>query len=154
MMSSCNIRAIVRTPKTAELPDGVEMLASANDALPRATMAFFNYRAKRGPVQRSDPISARRGHPKQAVLSAINAGNDFSLRANRFRGDGNKKVEQLPVDSGLAWVNSPPTIFAIIFAGMRSTQIRGSDVVAKPWVEAKEPDVGIMRFSPEIGWDL
>ncbi len=44
------------------------------------------------------------------ALSAINADEDFSRQPSRFRGDRNKEVEQLAVDSGLEWVSLRPRL--------------------------------------------
>ena len=76
------------------------------------------------------------GVTKLVALSAINADDDFSRQPSRFRGDRNKEVEQLAVDSGLAWVSLRPTVFATNFAGMWAAQIRAGDVVAGPYAAA------------------
>ena len=81
------------------------------------------------------------GVTKLVALSAINADDDFSRQPSRFRGDRNKEVEQLAVDSGLAWVSLRPTVFATNFAGMWSAQIRAGDVVAGPYAEASSAPI-------------
>ena len=65
------------------------------------------------------------------ALSAINADDDFSRQPSRFRGDRNKEVEQLAVDSGLEWVSLRPTVFATNFVGMWAPQIQAGDVVGQ-----------------------
>ena len=47
------------------------------------------------------PSARRSGVTKLVALSAINADDDFSRQPSRFRGDRNKEVEQLAIDSGL-----------------------------------------------------
>ena len=70
------------------------------------------------------------GVSKLVALSAINADDDFSRQPSRFRGDRNKEVEQLAIDSGLAWVSLRPSVFATNFAGMWAAQIHAGDIVA------------------------
>ena len=69
---------------------------------------------------------------KLVALSAINADDDFSRQPSRFRGDRNKEVEQLCIDSGLAWVSLRPAVFVTNFVGMWSAQIRAGDIVGGP----------------------
>ena len=74
-------------------------------------------------------------------MSAINADDDFARQPSRVRGDRNKEVEQLCVDSGLAWVSLRPSVFATNFAGMWSAQIRAGDVVAGPYADASSAPI-------------
>jgi len=83
----------------------------------------------------------RAGVTKLVALSAINADDDFSRQPSRFRGDRNKEVEQLAVESGLAWVSLRPTVFATNFAGMWSAQIRAGDVVGGPYAAASSAPI-------------
>jgi uncharacterized protein YbjT (DUF2867 family) len=76
------------------------------------------------------------GVTKLVALSAINADDDFSRQPSRVRGDRNKEVQQLAIDSGLTWVSLRPTVFATNFSGMWSAQIRAGDVVAGPYAAA------------------
>jgi uncharacterized protein YbjT (DUF2867 family) len=134
--AGARVRAITRTPNTAGFPDGVEVVDSATDALADASAVFLNSRAL-GP-QLADVVTqaVRSGVGKLVALSAINADDDFSRQPSRFRGDRNKEVEQLAVDSGLAWVSLRPTVFASNFVGMWSAQIRAGDVVGGPYAAA------------------
>jgi uncharacterized protein YbjT (DUF2867 family) len=75
------------------------------------------------------------------ALSAINADDDFSRQPSRVRGDRNKEVEQLSIDSGLAWVSLRPAVFATNFAGMWSAQIRAGDIVGGPYAEASSAPI-------------
>jgi uncharacterized protein YbjT (DUF2867 family) len=75
----------------------------------------------------------REGVSRLVALSAINADDDFSRQPSRFRGDRNKEVEQLAVDSGLQWVSLRPSAFVTNFAGMWSAQIRAGDIVRGPY---------------------
>jgi uncharacterized protein YbjT (DUF2867 family) len=134
--AGARVRAITRTPNTAGFPDGVEVVDSATDALADASAVFLNSRAL-GP-QLADVVTqaVRSGVGKLVALSAINADDDISRQPSRFRGDRNKEVEQLAVDSGLAWVSLRPTVFASNFVGMWSAQIRAGDVVGGPYAAA------------------
>ncbi|WP_204080330.1 NAD(P)H-binding protein [Mycobacterium riyadhense] len=134
--AGARVRAVTRTPDTAAFPDGVEVARSVADAIPGASAVFLNSRAL-GPGM-ADVVarSAAAGVTKLVALSAINADDDFARQPSRFRGDRNKEVEQLAVDSGLAWVSLRPSVFATNFAGMWSAQIRAGDVVAGPYAAA------------------
>ena len=78
----------------------------------------------------------REGVTRLVALSAINADDDFSRQPSRFRGDRNKEVEQLAVDSGLEWVSLRPTVFITNFFGMWAPQIQAGDVVSGPYATA------------------
>jgi uncharacterized protein YbjT (DUF2867 family) len=134
--AGARVRAVTRSPHTATFPDGVEVVGSAAEALTGASALFLNSRAL-GP-DLSDVVaqSVRAGVAKLVALSAINADDDFSRQPSRFRGDRNKEVERLAVDSGLPWVSLRPSVFATNFAGMWSAQIRAGDVVAGPYARA------------------
>jgi uncharacterized protein YbjT (DUF2867 family) len=130
------VRAVTRTPNTAGFPSAVEVVGSAADALPGASAVFLNSRALSTDLADVVARCADTGVTKLVALSAINADDDFSRQPSRFRGDRNKEVEQLAVDSGLTWVSLRPTVFATNFAGMWSAQIRAGDVVAGPYAAA------------------
>lgn len=137
VQAGARVRAITRTPgTTAGFPSGVETFGAVADALPGASAVFLNSRALGDQLHAVVPLCRRAGVSKLVALSAINADDDFSRQPSRFRGDRNKEVEQLAVDSGLAWVSLRPTVFATNFAGMWSAQIRGGDVVAGPYAAA------------------
>ncbi|SOJ58041.1 NAD(P)H azoreductase [Mycobacterium simulans] len=130
------MRAIPRTADTADFPDGVEVVRSVADAIPGASAVFLNSLALGPGMADVVALSAAAGVTKLVALSAINADDDFARQPSRFRGDRNKEVEQLAVDSGLAWVSLRPSVFATNFAGMWSAQIRAGDVVAGPYAAA------------------
>ena len=130
------VRAVTRTPDAAGFPDGVEAVYSAIDALPGATAVFLNSRALGGELADVVALARRSGVTKLVALSAINADDDFSRQPSRFRGDRNKEVEQLAVDSGLDWVSLRPAVFASNFVGMWSAQVRAGDVVGGPYAAA------------------
>ena len=142
--AGARVRAVTRTPQTAEFPRGVEVVGSVADALSGATAVFLNSRAL-GPETWDLPDvvdqSVRAGVTKLVALSAINADDDFSRQPSRVRGDRNKEVEELAVDSGLAWVSLRPSAFATNFAGMWSGQIRAGDVVAGPYAAASSAPI-------------
>ncbi|MGD1283319.1 NAD(P)H-binding protein [Mycobacterium seoulense] len=131
-----SVRAVTRAPETAGLPPRVELVGSAAEALPGASAVFLNSRALGDDLEPVVAQCVRAGVTKLVALSAINADDDFSRQPSRFRGDRNKEVEQLAVDSGLAWVSLRPTVFATNFAGMWSPQIRVADVVFGPYASA------------------
>jgi uncharacterized protein YbjT (DUF2867 family) len=134
--AGARVRAVTRTPEAAGFPDGVEAVYSAADALPGATAVFLNSRALGGDLADVVALARRSGVTKLVALSAINADDDFSRQPSRFRGDRNKEVEQLAVDSGLDWVSLRPAVFASNFVGMWSAQVRAGDVVGGPYAAA------------------
>ncbi len=137
--AGARVRAVTRSPETAQFPAHVEVVGSTAEALPGASAVFLNSRALGPDIQELANVVAQcrdDGVTKLVALSAINADDDFSRQPSRFRGDRNKEVEQLAVSSGLAWVSLRPTVFATNFAGMWSAQIRGGDVVAGPYAAA------------------
>lgn len=136
LAAGAHVRAVTRAPDTAKLPAGVEAVRSAADALPGASAIFLNSRALGADLTRVVAESAHAGVTKLVALSAINADDDFSRQPSRFRGDRNKEVEQLAVESGLDWVSLRPSVFATNFAGMWGAQIRAGDVVAGPYAAA------------------
>jgi uncharacterized protein YbjT (DUF2867 family) len=139
--AGARVRAVTRTPKTARFPDGVEVVDSAAGALSGASAVFLNSRALGEELADVVAQSVRAGVGKLVALSAINADDDFSRQPSRFRGDRNKEVERLAIDSGLAWVSLRPSVFATNFAGMWSAQIRAGDVVAGPYAEASSAPI-------------
>jgi uncharacterized protein YbjT (DUF2867 family) len=145
--AGARVRAVTRTPNNAGFPKGVEVMGSIAEALPGASAVFLNSRAL-GPEMQAlaaQPTLVGRardaGVTKLVALSAINADDDFSRQPSRFRGDRNKEIEQLAVDSGLDWVSLRPTVFATNFSGMWSAQLRAGDVVAGPYAEASSAPI-------------
>ncbi len=136
LAAGARVRAVTRTPETAGFPSSVEVSGAAADALPGASAVFLNSRALGEDLASVVAECRRSGVTKLVALSAINADDDFSRQPSRFRGDRNKEVEQLAVDSGLTWVSLRPTVFATNFAGMWAAQIRAGDVVAGPYAAA------------------
>jgi uncharacterized protein YbjT (DUF2867 family) len=134
--TGAQVRAVTRNPQTAALPEGVEAVSSAAEALPGASAVFLNSRALGDELADVVALAKRSGVTKLVALSAINADDDFSRQPSRFRGDRNKEVEQLAVDSGLNWVSLRPTVFVSNFVGMWSAQIRAGDVVGGPYAAA------------------
>jgi uncharacterized protein YbjT (DUF2867 family) len=116
-------------------------MSSAIDALPGASAVFLNSRALGDDLADVVAVARHTGVTKLVALSAINADDDFARQPSRVRGDRNKEVEQLCVDSGLAWVSLRPTVFATNFAGMWSAQIRAGDVVGGPYADASSAPI-------------
>jgi uncharacterized protein YbjT (DUF2867 family) len=130
------VRALTRRPDTARLPAGVKVLRSAAEGLPGAWAVFLNSRALGDELEPLIRRARREGVTRLVALSAINADDDFSRQPSRFRGDRNKEVEQLAVDSGLEWVSLRPTVFSSNFFGMWAPQIQAGDVVSGPYAAA------------------
>jgi uncharacterized protein YbjT (DUF2867 family) len=130
------IRAVSRNPQFARLPAEVEVVETAAEAIPSASAVFLNSRALGGELATVVNQARREGVTRLVALSAINADDDFSCQPSRFRGDRNKEVEQLAVDSGLQWVSLRPSVFATNFAGMWTAQIRAGDIVRGPYAAA------------------
>jgi uncharacterized protein YbjT (DUF2867 family) len=139
--AGARVRAITRRPGTAGFPSGVEAAGSAAEALTGASAVFLNSRALGEQLPAVVAECRRAGVAKLVALSAINADDDFSRQPSRSRGDRNKEVEQLAVESGLAWVSLRPSVFATNFAGMWSAQIRAGDVVAGPYAAASSAPI-------------
>lgn len=139
--AGARVRAITRTPDAAGFPAEVEVAGSAAEALPGASAVFLNSRALGGQLAETVARCGRAGVTKLVALSAINADDDFSRQPSRFRGDRNKEVEQLAVDSGLAWVSLRPSVFATNFAGMWGAQLRAGDVVGGPYAAASSAPI-------------
>jgi uncharacterized protein YbjT (DUF2867 family) len=134
--AGAHVRAVTRRPSPAGFPPSVEVVGSVTEALSGASAVFLNSRALGEHLDEVVAQCGRAGITKLVALSAINADDDFARQPSRFRGDRNKEVEQLAVDSGLAWVSLRPAVFATNFAGMWSAQIRAGDVVAGPYAAA------------------
>src|SRR6476646_5075253 len=130
------VRAVTRQPDAARFPAGVKVVGTAAEGLPGASAVFLNSRALGDELEPLVRRARHEGVTRLVALSAINADDDFSRQPSRFRGDRNKEVEQLAVDSGLDWVSLRPAVFASNFVGMWSAQILAGDVVGGPYAEA------------------
>jgi uncharacterized protein YbjT (DUF2867 family) len=139
--AGARVRAVTRSPEAAGFPDNVAVVNSVVDALPGASAVFLNSRALGGDLARVVALAKRSGVTKLVALSAINADDDFARQPSRCRGDRNKEVEQLAVDSGLAWVSLRPAVFATNFVGMWSAQIRAGDIVGGPYAAASSAPI-------------
>jgi uncharacterized protein YbjT (DUF2867 family) len=139
--AGARVRAVTRNPETAGLPDGVEAVHSALDAVPGASAVFINSRALGDGLADVVAAARRTGVAKLVALSAINADDDFARQPSRFRGDRNKEVEQLSIDAGLPWVSLRPAVFATNFAGMWAAQIQAGDVVGGPYADASSAPI-------------
>jgi uncharacterized protein YbjT (DUF2867 family) len=130
------VRAVTRQPDTARFPDAVKVVGTAAEGLPGASAVFLNSRALGEELEPLIRQARFEGVTRLVALSAINADDDFSRQPSRFRGDRNKEVEQLAVDSGLEWVSLRPTVFITNFFGMWAPQIQAGDVVSGPYATA------------------
>jgi uncharacterized protein YbjT (DUF2867 family) len=129
------VRAVSRQSDPG-FPPGVTTYDSAITALPGADAVFLNSRALGDELAATVSAARTEGVTRLVALSAINADDDFSRQPSRFRGDRNKEVEQLAVDSGLEWVSLRPTVFITNFFGMWAPQIQAGDVVNGPYETA------------------
>ena len=143
--AGARVRAVTRTPKAAGFSRrgrggrlGGRRAIGSVGGIPQFPRARPRNRRPRPTWW---PNACDAGVTKLVALSAINADDDFSRQPSRFRGDRNKEVEQLVVDSGVAWVSLRPSVFATNFAGMWSAQIRAGDVVAGPYAEASSAPI-------------
>jgi uncharacterized protein YbjT (DUF2867 family) len=139
--AGAKVRAVSRRPQSAGLPADVEVVESASEAVAGASAVFLNSRALGDELAAVVDQARREGATRLVALSAINADDDFSRQPSRFRGDRNKEVEQLAVDSGLQWVSLRPSVFATNFAGMWSAQIRAGDIVRGPYAAASSAPI-------------
>lgn len=136
LTAGAQVRALSRHPDSSGLPADVEVVNSVAAAIPGTSAVFLNSRALGGELAAVVDQASRYGVSRLVALSATNADDDFSRQPSRFRGDRNREVEQLAVDSGLEWVSLRPSVFASNFAGMWSGQIRAGDVVNGPYAAA------------------
>ena len=130
------VRAVTRQPDTAGFPVGVKVVGTAAEGLPDADAVFLNSRALGDELEPLVRRARHEGVTRLVALSAINADDDFSRQPSRFRGDRNREVEQLAVNSGLEWVSLRPTVFITNFFGMWAPQIQAGDVVSGPFATA------------------
>jgi uncharacterized protein YbjT (DUF2867 family) len=134
--AGAEVRAVTRQSDAARMPAGVEVVSTAVEGLPGASAVFLNSRALGDELEQLVARACREGVTRLVALSAINADDDFTRQPSRFRGDRNKEVEQLAVESGLEWVSLRPTVFITNFIGMWAPQIRAGDVVTGPFATA------------------
>jgi uncharacterized protein YbjT (DUF2867 family) len=139
--AGARVCAVTRTPDAAAFPDTVRTVSSVFEALPGASAVFLNSRALGADLVDVAAAARHSGVRKLVALSAINADDDVARQPSRVRGDRNKEVEQLCLDSGLAWVSLRPSVFATNFAGMWSAQIRAGDVVGGPYAAASSAPI-------------
>jgi uncharacterized protein YbjT (DUF2867 family) len=130
------VRAVTRQPDTARFPDGVKAVGTAAEGLPGASAVFLNSRALGDELEPLIKQARHEGVTRLVALSAINADDDFSRQPSRYRGDRNKEVEQLAVESGLEWVSLRPTVFITNFFGLWAPQNQTGDVVNGPYATA------------------
>lgn len=139
--AGATVRAVTRQPGTAGFPRGVEVVTSAAEGLRGADAVFLNSRALADDLATVVDRAGDEGVTRLVALSAINADDDFAIQPSRFRGDRNKEVEQLAIESGLSWVSLRPTMFVSNLAGMWLTQLQSGDVVAGPYAAASSAPI-------------
>jgi uncharacterized protein YbjT (DUF2867 family) len=134
-LAGVEVRAVTRQSEP-RFPDGITVVRTAEEGLAGAAAVFLNSRALGDQLEPLVHHARDHGVTRLVALSAINADDDFTRQPSRLRGDRNKEVEQLAVDSGLEWVSLRPTVFVTNFFGMWAQQIRAGDVVNGPYAAA------------------
>lgn len=134
--AGATVRAVTRRPDFAGFPAGVQTVTSASAGMDGAEAVFLNSRALGDELAAVVKQARDEGVKRLVALSAINADDDFSMQPSRFRGDRNKEVEQLAVESGVPWVSLRPTMFASNTAGMWANQLHAGDVIYGPYASA------------------
>lgn len=137
------IRAVTRDPKTANLPDGVEVV-QADPSRPTTlygmmrdvTAVFLNPRALGTAAEEFLACAREEGVKRVVAMSALNVDFDLDRQPSRLRGEYNKEVEAAAVTSGLEWVGLRSGYYAVNTIGMWAGQIRAGDVVRGPYAEA------------------
>ncbi|WP_433622797.1 SDR family oxidoreductase [Nocardia sp. CA-120079] len=140
------VRAVTRSPESAALPAGVEVVGgdparpdTLADALDGASAAFLHPRAVGDAAFEFAELAGKRGVRRLVALSAINIDDPLGAQPSRFRGDRNREAERAVVDSGLEWVSLRASSFAInVVQSGWDAQIRASDVVRGPYAEFAE----------------
>ena len=141
------VRAVTRNPVGTQLPSAARVTDSVHDALHGASAIFLNSRALNADLEQVIADARDGGSVTRLVaLSAGNADDDVARQPSRFRGDRNREVEQLAIDSGLAWVSLRPAVFASTSADIWSAQLHAGDVVSGPFADAS--------FAPIVDADI
>jgi uncharacterized protein YbjT (DUF2867 family) len=131
------VRAVTRTPSTADFPDGVEVVDRA-DALDGVRSIFLHPRAVADGAAELLALAEQRGVRRVVALSALNIDDDPSEQPSRLRGDRNKEAEEAAVASGLEWVSLRAGSFAANTLTAWGAQIRAGDVVRGPYAGFQE----------------
>jgi uncharacterized protein YbjT (DUF2867 family) len=131
-----HVRAVTRDPAAAGLPAEVTWIDTVQAGLTGATGLFLNSRALGADLEEAIGQAKEAGVTRLVALSALNADDDFSRQPSRFRGDRNREVERLAIESGLQWTSLRPAMFASLIADMWGPQLRVGDVVGGPYAAA------------------
>ncbi|WP_433190447.1 NAD(P)H-binding protein [Actinoallomurus sp. CA-150999] len=137
------VRAVTRTPHTASLPDGVDVVrADPSDpgtlavALDDVDAVFINPRAVGHAAAALVALAEKRDVRRAVVLAASNVDEDPARQPSRYRGDYNREAEQAVTASGMEWVSLRPTTFAGNVIGLWAAQIGAGDVIRGPYARA------------------
>jgi uncharacterized protein YbjT (DUF2867 family) len=141
LAAGAEVRAVSRRPESAGLPAEVKVFERAADAMNGAGAVFLNSRALIGEMEAVVKAAQGQGVGRLVALSAINADDDLARQPSRFRGDRNREVEQLAVDSGLEWVSVRPSVFVTNFSGMWAAQIKAGNAVYGPYAAASSAPI-------------
>lgn len=131
------VRAASRTPDSAGLPDGVEVVL-ADPAVPDTMAAalagveavFVHPRAVGEHATELAALAREQGVQRLVALSALNIDDPLAEQPSRFTGDRNKEAEEAVAGSGLAWTSLRPSSFASNTARAFGPQVRAGDVVS------------------------
>ncbi len=113
------VRAITRSPRKAELPDGVEVVegdpqrpGTLMDALRGADAVFLHPRAVGDAAHDVVALARDLGVRRVVALAAANVDDRLDAQPSRFRGDRNKEADDAVATSGLGWVSLRPSSLA------------------------------------------
>ena len=135
------VRAVTRDPRSAGLPDRVEVVegdpsapGTVAPALAGCDGLFVNPRSVGTAAGELVSLAERRGVRRVVGLSATNVEDDLANQPSRYNGDRNKEVEDAVTSSGMDWVSLRSSFFANNSIGMWAWQIRaGADLIRGPY---------------------
>jgi uncharacterized protein YbjT (DUF2867 family) len=146
--SGAKVRAVTRTPDTANLPAPVDVVTgdparpdTMVDALTGATALFLNPRAIGEAAAELVARARERGVSRVVALAAANVDEDLAEQPSRLRGDRNKEAEDAAVHSGLEWTSLRPSSFAVNALAAWGGQIRSGDVVRYVYAAFQESPI-------------
>jgi uncharacterized protein YbjT (DUF2867 family) len=132
------VRAVSRTPQTAELPAEVvggdpSKPATIVPHLDGVTSLFLHPRAVGPAAAELLELARERGVRRVVTLSSINVDDPLQEQPSRFRGDRNREVEDATIASGLAWVSLRASTFPINTLYAWGPQFQAGDHIRGPY---------------------
>ncbi|MEV6823715.1 NAD(P)H-binding protein [Amycolatopsis sp. NPDC051102] len=136
LVGSHEVRVVTRSPRTAGLPAGVEVVegdpqrpGTLVDALRGADALFLHSRAVGDAAHDVVALARDLGVCRVVALAAANVDDPLDAQPSRLRGDRNKEADDAVATSGLDWVSLRPSSFAGNALTAWGGQIRaGNDV--------------------------